>query len=465
MKRLLVRGGAFCALLILLLYVVSLPFRIEEYRSAETYAELYASAPDTCDAVLIGGSNAYAYWGPTFAWRDRGISVFDLGISALPTPAIRYVVEEARKTQPDALYVITANSFKFPTTERDKRFRTKIHYVTDYLHLSPTKVAAVNALCDVRDYGFWRRLRFFFPVLEHHAQWSTLTMRAFVPSYDHVKGAATYRSFTSVTQDVTELFSLTDERTELIPEFERSVRDLCAYLKENEVRVLFVRLPQALEDEEREGEVNAVCDLLEGEGFELLDLSRSMGEIGLDPTMDFFDGKHTNMHGALKFTDYLGRFLQQRYGFADKRGQDAYADWDDAAERYDAFARLYVLDFELAHAARDTALAAPLVRVALEDSKPQVSWTRVEGAQAYRVYRRRALPAIEANVRRDDLQDFAWECVAEADSGQMSFIDAQCEPGVTYRYTVVAVSGAGSSLRYGRFDAAGAEVLVGGDAS
>jgi hypothetical protein len=104
----------FAAVLVLALRVISRPFRMEDIRIRETYNELYTAAPNTCDAIVVGASNAYAYWQSPLAWRDWGITSLNMGLPGLSTATIRYTIEETRKTQLDALYVIIVNSLTWP---------------------------------------------------------------------------------------------------------------------------------------------------------------------------------------------------------------------------------------------------------------------------------------------------------------------------------------------------------------
>lgn len=459
MRKLVLRGGAFLALLAVILFFSSVPFRIEEYRIGETYEELYTSEPNTFDGVVIGGSNTYSYWEPTIAWRDYGMTVFNMGIPNMQMSSARYVIEEARKTQPDALYIITANSFKW------RWGSTKIHYATDYMRLSSTKVNAINAMSDIAGYGL-KRIAFFFPILQFHAKWSTLPSIAYDPQYEHVKAGATYSVYLDYVEDVTGKFVTTDKRVALKPAFEENMEDLFAYLKDNDVRVLFVRLPQAIEDEERIAQINTVCDMIQEEGFDFLDLQDKVEEIGFNTATDFYNGRHANVRGSIKFTDYLARYLKDTYGFEDKRGQADLADWDVAAERYDALLKTRVFDFELSRAPRDASLTMSPVSVVAQGDGARVTWTEVPGADTYLVYRRQTPAEGFADViLRDDLPDYTWQQVATCDPGTLSYEEAGLLPATTYAYAVVPVSHEGETERYGMFKTSGTSLTTAGDAA
>ena len=59
-------------------------------------------------------------------------------------------------------------------------------------------------------------------------------------------------------------------------------------------------------------------------------------EIGIDWSADTYDeGMHLNVYGAEKLTDYFGKLLSEKYGFADRRGEAALAsEWQTRVDNY-----------------------------------------------------------------------------------------------------------------------------------
>ena len=70
--------------------------------------------------------------------------------------------------------------------------------------------------------------------------------------------------------------------------------------------------------------------------MECLDLNRDSARFDLDYETDFADITHLNYAGAQKATRYLMEELCARYDFADHRGDDAYALWEENRQ-YDAY--------------------------------------------------------------------------------------------------------------------------------
>ena len=66
-------------------------------------------------------------------------------------------------------------------------------------------------------------------------------------------------------------------------------------------------------------------------GYPFLNMNDYYEEIGIIFEEDFADyGSHTNAVGAEKCTDFLKEYLLTHYDFKDKRGDKAYASWDES---------------------------------------------------------------------------------------------------------------------------------------
>ena len=66
-----------------------------------------------------------------------------------------------------------------------------------------------------------------------------------------------------------------------------------------------------------------------------MDLNLKLEELGIDWKKDSLDGgDHLNLSGAKKATAYLGQYLKDACGLEDRRGQDAYDEWDKKAKKY-----------------------------------------------------------------------------------------------------------------------------------
>ena len=50
--------------------------------------------------------------------------------------------------------------------------------------------------------------------------------------------------------------------------------------------------------------------------------------MGISFLQDFSDKSHLNHGGAKKYTEYLGKWLNENYDIPDRRGQSGYESWE-----------------------------------------------------------------------------------------------------------------------------------------
>lgn len=165
----------------------------------------YAEAGRPLDAVYIGGSNVFCYWAPAVAWENHGITVYPYAVPSMSFYDELGVMTEARKTQPDALYIVAINGLDFtsPDVEHVYKALPLLHKLADVLPLSQNKFRLIEGMADRGGYSFKEKLELFYPMYRYHGRWNELVeedFSFFMPS--PFKGGNTAESFLSVTADV-----------------------------------------------------------------------------------------------------------------------------------------------------------------------------------------------------------------------------------------------------------------------
>ena len=424
----------FTALAVLVLRGVESVFHDTDLRPYNSIAGFYQEPKNSLDAVFIGGSNTYEFFQPPLAWEDHGITVYSLTSPGMPVRALKYMMREAYKTQPDALLIVNLNEIKV-----DWFTYGYVHFLADYMPFSKNKVELVRELAPIVGFeNFWDQLEFYFPSLRYHSRWTELISDDFYRVPDGLKGASTADVFLNSGTDLTADYLTTDARTELTEFQETVVNDMIAFCNENpDAKVLFVFVPQIRSDEAGIGQFNEVTDRLTAAGLDVFNSFSDIEAMGVDLRGDFYDENHMNVHGSLKFTKYFANYLVEHYGFTDKRGDSAYASWDDAAERYDAVIGTGALDYERAHAETDSTLDFPqLTACEAYGHEITVTWEPVDGADGYVVYHRPA--------------GSVWERVAE--TSDTAYSDTGLEIGAKYSYTVIPVKNTDDGPVYGSYN-------------
>lgn len=442
----------FKAVIFVLLLVVTLtgletlflvgPFSNEERVGRDNHASFRAQKDNTLDVVYVGASNVYSFWQAPLAWDRCGLASQSYSNWSMPPAAIRYIIQECRKTQPNALYVVNINNFRAEGNSKVQH----CHWSTDDMPLSADKLELVQALCEQNGYGLDEAIELLFPLLGFHSTWSDLQSEDFVPQYANVGGAATNPNhFTTknVRRDFEKCASLRASLQDYGPfddsNFRRdSIDDLIAYCKRENVSILFVLQPQAITDPEVLHHVDLLCDVIRDAGMDMVDL-RDPATTGLNPNTDFWNPRHTNAHGSIKYTYYLAEYITAKYDIPDRRNDPDYASWNEVAERYKTFL--------MTHTVREYEFDMPSYRNDLRVSNLQaqnmhfyvnLTWEPAYEVSEYYVYRQCA-QKIYNPASVDNLEEYAWQHIATLPPDATSYMDKEI-------YESMPLVSAGASL-------------------
>ena len=416
-------------------------FKADDKNTFQGISGFYSEPKDSLDAVMIGASTVHAFWQPALAWADHGIAVYSLSVDSMRVQSYLYMLTEAHRRQPHALYIVNLNSIK-----STKITDVDIHRTTNLIPFSYNKLKMINNLANEAGYKWLEQLQFYFPIIRFHSDWPNLTTWEFSKSVDGLKHSYKNNTFLSKVEDQTEKFYISDEEAEIPPETRQIIENLLDYCDEHQMNVLFISVPQALGRNSQFFRIlTSVKKVIQERGYPYLDLQHAVDEMGIQPKTDFYNGGHTNVHGSIKFTEYLAQYLVDHYGFRDKRGMPGWESWDKAAELYANIINPYCLPFEREHAVRNYDLEAPVLNEAVVDGQTiTLSWNAADGAHAYDIYRK-------SNISGDK----DWAYLDSVDAETLQITDSGLKAAKNYTYTVVPKEIRDGIEYYGNFDFTG----------
>ena len=419
----------------------------DEQISFENQRGLYLEQKNSLDAVYIGSSNVHYFWSPPVAWASHGITVWSFSNNAQPIHAIKYLLTEARKLQPNALYIINVNGFKEAWVNI-----ASFHSTTDYIPISLNKVRMIYRLAQQRafsEFSALEKMEFFLPIIRFHSRWSSLGSWVFTNPCR--KGCTPWAGFLHLVTNLSKCYTSTENKIGLTSTVNETLRELLDYCDAKKLKVLFVEVPQALEESSL-ARLNTVEATLKLRGYPVLNLLKDVSIMGIQSTTDYYDAWHLNIHGSLKFTEYLSRYLIEHYGFKDKRGQPGWESWDESIEQYGRVINPWTLPLEREYAPRDYSLSSPsLNRPAVKEQDVTVSWKAVKGAEGYEIYRK-------SNAE----QRGYWHHVKTVSTDVLSHSDRKLKAKTQYTYTVVPFRKENGKTLYGHFSFNGVTATTGG---
>ena len=426
----------FAAVVAVLYLVLQKAVTDPDSRNFQWVQGFYEEQEESLDAVYIGSSNCYAFWNTLVAWEEYGITVWPYATNSQPFIAAEYLIKEVRKTQPDTLFIINTSTL----SGEDVDFKA-LHYLLDYMPFSLNKLALTNYLCDVADFTLSESVEYYLPMVRYHSRWNELKAYDFNRTTDVYKGASMYMDYKEFSNDITAEYITTEDCAGFdVPQIPQYILDalesLFTYIDSEGVEVLFVSVPRAEDSEEDFLLIKEVNDYIAENGYDVMYMHDNLDEIGIDTATDFYNYTHTNIHGSIKFTHYLSKYIVEKYSLESKRGQPEYADWEASLMEYqDKHMYTTVLEYNLNPDIRDYSIPVPQNLAAdVQSSQVQISWDAAEGVDGYVVFRKTGFKGrFERIATTDELSFTDTDIVAGEDKMYGYTVAAYCvRDGVEY---------------------------------
>lgn len=295
----------------------------------DRFSGFYAEKDDTLDIVMIGSSPVFPYYAAPKLWGETGIAMYPLSSNVQRPVAMKYLVKEAEKSQSPGLYIFEMRMY----TMEDAGLRENMAYtrgVTDNMRYSRLRYETIQAM--VPEDHEEKRISFYLDIMKYHTNWKMLALPSEWANMTYHK-ANPLKGYT--IKDEVGPQPMPDcggaQGVVRIPqEQEAYLRDLMDFLKAEGKDALFIVSPYGESTEEQQM-YNYMEEIVSSYGYPFLNMNNYYEEIGIVFEEDFADyGSHTNAVGAEKCTDFLREYLQGHYDFTDKRGDAAYASWDES---------------------------------------------------------------------------------------------------------------------------------------
>lgn len=295
----------------------------------DRFAGFYAEKKDSLDVVMIGSSPVFPYYAAPKLWGETGIAMYPLSTNVQRPAAMKYLLEEAEKTQSPQLYIFEMRMF----TMEEAGLMENMAYtrgVIDNMRYSPLRVRAIQGLVPEDDEE--GRLSYYLDIMKYHTNWKMLVLPSewknmFYHNSHPLKGY-TFRDEVG-PQPMPDIAGV--EGTKPIPkEQEAYLKELLTLLQKEDKDALFLVSPYG-ESPEEEQMFHYMEEITASYGYPFLNMNDYYEEIGIVFEEDFADyGSHTNAVGAEKCTEFLKGYLQAHYSLPDHRGDAAYASWDES---------------------------------------------------------------------------------------------------------------------------------------
>lgn len=293
-------------------------------------AEYYKQDNKDFDVIFVGDCEVYENFSPAELWEQYGINSYIRGSAEQYIWQSYYLLEDTLRYHKPQVVVFNIQSLQFNESQSEAYNRMSL----EGMRWSQTKVKAILASMKEEEHF----IDYVFPILRYHSRWSELTT-------DDVK-----YMFSSPKVSYNGYFMRVDAKpAENVPkgrpmadytfgdnamEYLDKMRILC---EENDIELVLIKAPSLYPYwyEEYEEQVEAYAQEYDLTYMNFLELT---DEIGIDYNTDTYDaGLHMNLSGAIKLSDYLGKFLSEELDVPDRRGDERLSEiWERNIAEYEA---------------------------------------------------------------------------------------------------------------------------------
>jgi len=290
------------------------------------YGSFFAETQDF-DVFFMGTSRVLDGVQPMELWRDYGVTSYNMGNNSECLEMTEWVLDLAMDThKPKAVLIDVYYVDRNITDAWAYSFR---HLFLDEIPLSRKKIECVRATLPESEW-----LEFLMPFSLYHGRWEEIlsgSTERLVESEPFMMGA----EMRIDRQQPVEPFVRTQAmNTDNMPGKD-ALRRIAAFCRENGVEPVFMAITAPINEAEQMN-VNSVQLVADELGVPFLNLLDRTDLIDFETDCYDYLG-HLNPDGASKMTAYLGQWLSERFGFEDKRGDRAYAHWDENLQKYEAY--------------------------------------------------------------------------------------------------------------------------------
>lgn len=302
--------------------------------TTSTYLKFYEMEQDSIDVLFFGSSHAVSSFSPQELYQNYGIRSYNLGCEQQNLLLSYYWLKEALRFQkPKAVVLDTYMLFPYNSSEPLNTAEATTRKAMDYMKWSKVKREAVRDICEIDENQ--SKMSYYFTNIRFHTRWKNLNEDDF--TYSEMKQHENLKGFSALSWPYNNMeyspFSMEDslDRADTVPVMQNyldKIKELC---QQEKIELILVKTPTTAANIYK---YNTLKDYAAQNNLHYLDFNEKSlyEEIGFQFPLDNADAGHANLWGAVKMTEYLGRFLTEEAGIVPKEDRQ----WEKSMRYYDA---------------------------------------------------------------------------------------------------------------------------------
>ena len=303
MKKNILKIITFFLILLILLLIVSYIF-IPKNNTKEAGMEeqeslgILAEKKDSVDVVVYGDSEPMASIIPMKLWDDYGFTAYSCTHAGQTLPDTCKMVWDSLQNQNPKIVILEANN--------------------SYIE---TKITVPMA----------RIINGVMPITKYHNRWKNLKLNDFFGPIEYTNKEVNkgYYYVGDVKPADASNYMVYSEQKENISKMNKIyIKLIKKYVEAKGAKFIMVSVPNT--KNWSYARHNAMEEFTKQENIEFLDMNYLKDELQIDWQTETGDeGEHVNYKGALKVTDYLGKWLENKGILENHKNNTEYSEWND----------------------------------------------------------------------------------------------------------------------------------------
>ena len=282
---------------------------------------MYDQPKNSVDVVFMGSSHIHCDVNTALLWEQYGIAAYDYSAAEQPLWVTYFYLKEICKYQNPKLVVLDLYS--------PARFKEDYQYDWLYDNLagvkfSLNKLKMLYVSCEPEYY-----FDYFPSIGAYHNRYAEVTEE----DYEYLFSKRIERQVNKgFTQDFQTRPQSEPEITQkksggITVKSEQYLQKIIEFAQDNDIDLFLIVSPY-ITTQEDELVYNRVHEIADQYGLQFNSTNYFYSEMDLNFDKDFFDESHLNYAGSIKFTEYLGKELKEKYDLPDRRGLEKWKSWD-----------------------------------------------------------------------------------------------------------------------------------------
>lgn len=305
---------------------------------SDNMSYFYKEDKDTLNVVCMGSSAMYRFWISQQAYDEQHFTSNLVTNAGQEIDAVPYLMEEVEKSQNVDLFVVEVRSpiadeaFRLDDEFDENIYLSRFGFLVMGMKQSLNRLQLINNVLTENEQN--TKFEWMIPILKYHDNIYKMTADKFVERLNGVDKDKIYTKVTYYVEKQEQPVYEDDPSIKFPDRYKKSIDNIAAKADELGAKVLFVSTPY-IPNHSRAALQLQMSDYINQQGYDYLDMTDKIDEIGLDLDVDYYDENHANIGGAQKVTSYMAAYIADHYDLPNRLNEEQTKRWEKLCDQWE----------------------------------------------------------------------------------------------------------------------------------